>query len=303
MSKAQRRTKMIAPAILRPYAMAVAVSFFLLAGATGAHADNQITGCEQYCAASCDPNGPAACRSPDSGENFCELFNDVECSQASNEFIDLKDGTDLDMNSKDLSCPGQGTICSRAILMRAANSEVYNSETAESVIGGLTDELFTIAVQCDGKSGSTVEGIRSLKNTNGILDCQTVTNNVVHEGGDGFLQTGIRVTVNGASTIEDNYVDGHNIGIWVWNVGTPTVDHNIIDAIEGVNWGIVNSSNSSATVEDNVIMGAGDNANSKVVASTGGSVSDNICSKDHADCGKCKQDGFCDDLKPPFTFP
>lgn len=290
---------MIARGMLGSCALAIAVSFFLLGWPVGAKAaSNQITGCEQYCAGSCsaDPK----CREADPNTGACQLANDVPCEAYDDEFIDLKDGTDLDMNGYDLDCPPPGPVCTRAILMRAANSVVFNSAAGESLIY----DKFTSAVQCDKKSGSTVEGITSLRNTNGILDCDTVTNNVVQEGGSGLLQTGIRVNVNAASTIEDNFVDGHDIGIWVWNLGSPTVDHNIIDALDGeVNWGIVNSGNSSATIEDNVVMGAGQDANSKVVSASAGSVSGNICSQDHADCGKCRTDGLCLTPKAPFTFP
>jgi hypothetical protein len=165
------------------------------------------------------------------------LASNISCA-AGQGSIQLLSGLDLDLAGYDITCTeSSSTKCAYpAISMASSASKVTSSSaTDEAVISG----PFSVGVYCGGYGTSIVEKITINGGVTGILDCQTVRNNVVGASTDyNQFSTNFGILTGGVSN-SDSITDNH--------VSTRV-------------WPIYSTSPYSLDVQRNVIKGTGEGA-------------------------------------------
>jgi hypothetical protein len=175
---------------------------------------------------SCILGGQLTCCSASCTSNVA-LRQNIDCSGATG--IALSSGADLDLNGFNItcssSCPGS------AVTINGSNSVVKNT------LSGLESEIsggFSKAVNCNGKNGSEVTGIRlqltddTINNAYGAYGCSKVDNNVLIGNGN-FFSVGIYDTgVSNNDFVKNNYLDEWGAAIQTNGSTANTVSQNIV---------------------------------------------------------------------------
>lgn len=255
---------------------------------------NNILNCEQCCADNCNNctygSGSDDCVLAQSG--LCDLETDITCDDTDNGIL-LIQGNDLDMDGHTITCTETTTTCRSAVRMDSSNNKLFNSEGAglppdpinEAIITG----PFDTSVDCQGKTGSTVEGITVEVEGSlgfGIIRCRKVQNNVIRTapGKSGFA--GIQLLgIGNTDFIKRNYIEGDVArGIRVFGSKSIDVEENVIYTSDGVDIAIEISTITPAEILDNTIIGNRTNGQAITGGTASTSFKGNFCSKDHPDC-------------------
>ena len=220
----------------------------------------------------------------------CYLTTDLSCGYA--QGLTLANGSNLDMCGRSLHCTA-ALGCGAGVTMTGNNSQVSDSSQVASTI----DAFWTPGVNCAGKTGSKVVGIKFDNiGTYSTVNCAKSEKNVftTANGLPAVYTTG----VGNSDEIDNNSFQGDK-GIYVDGDSSKiTIHHNLF--ADG-SYGITIASPSHAfDVNDNVFFGAGDQF---VDSSTYGTYARNYCDPTTTSCGTCQSGGKCTVPATPFTLP
>lgn len=253
---------------------------------------NAFTACGQYCASAC-PTPPGNCIVGSGSPKTCTLTGDLHCTSANTAGWGLSTtsttGIVIDLSGYNVLCdetpPNNCNYPAISLDSSASGQKVTNSNATEAVIDG----PFYSGVDCNLAAGSTVEKITVLDPIIGILDCKTVTNNVLGAAYDSLLggQWGVWTAGMTGDSIVNNSVSGRTIPITTG--GSTKIWGNVIDTA-GAAFGVYVNGSGSTNIKYNVFFGPGYDASAKLVTVTGtdnGTYEKNLCDIHHPDCASC----------------
>jgi hypothetical protein len=293
----------------------IGIGLVWLTVAVPASADNHIQTCNDTCAVNC--SGIQNCRTADTSK-ICALGSNLLCNSGDGP-ITLRDNTTLDLAGFSLTCPSNGT-CNDAVFMTSGSGSkvVNNLNSNESVIMG----PFFSGVNCNLNSpsvvgGSSTTGITIANTLYGVINCKTVTNNVIKGLGRTFdtVNVGIKTSVISNSDVFDtNYIADKSYAIEITGTKSIAVRNNVIHTTLWTNCAVqVTNTNSTASILNNTILGVGNagfgslrvimcNSSSGLYPPPSGmTFAGNICDRDHPDCTNCGNNGVCVPFVSPFA--
>ena len=292
----------------------VALGVSLALWATPAQA-NHISTCSQACAVNCATAGytEPLCQTAVNGD--CIVEDDVTCT-SSDTGVGLYQGTDLVFErGKKLLCPTNN--CNSAVTIKGAASTITTELSGVGTSLGGTDGGFNWTINCGGWNDSVVDRIQVSGGIIGVINCETVTDNIIERYDRAYLTVNRGITwtqkVNsgsGADRAAGNLIRDKVWAITAGGVGTKVLveDNNIMTSAFNAVVFLKDSSAVWNAVRDNNIHGSGDANYSNFFYGTDpvifsgpstGATATNLCSiDDHPGCTACVSAATCTDYVP-----
>lgn len=289
----------------RYISVATMLALLLFGAALPAYASHAIFACGKVCEADCDDFPYPDCVEAEGGE--CYLYNNVETNSTTTPCVRLRDGMDLNMNGKTITCQS-GVDCHHAVQMESGSGgRVKNDSTTEALITG----RFFAGVECQLLPSSDVTGIRIVDTLVGVSNCKTVKNNVITGLGRTYLTGNFGISTSGVTAsgdlLQENYIADKSYGIYINGTDAVEARDNVLHTTMWTQCGVALTASSEAVINGNTFLGVGNagfGTTRKIIClpnpePTQDVYSGNICDKDHPDCAACISGGRC----MPFTAP